>query len=163
MCWPVTLQIFQVIVDSGCHRKKDHFVERVPVRWETIRAVEPGYRADRRIGLSFYLFYRVIGVWQQEPGKGPRLANGAAHCAPDLTSHPPPLERTACRVLRTACCDGCSTVVLEGFTCPAMTVGTITSRALDRVRERALGCFARSPKSPPARRRVMSSTCHRVP
>ena len=47
---------------------------------------------------------------------------------------------------------GCSTVVLIGFTCPAMTVGTVMLRALDRVRERALGCFARSPKSPPARR-----------
>ena len=46
---------------------------------------------------------------------------------------------------------GCSTVVLIGFTCPAMTVVTVILRALDRVRERALGCFARSPKSPPAR------------
>ena len=45
---------------------------------------------------------------------------------------------------------GCSTVVLIGFTCPATTVGTVILRALDRVRERALGCFARSPKSPPA-------------
>ena len=33
------------------------------------------------------------------------------------------------------------------------------SRALARVCERALGCFARSPKSPPARRCVTSSTC----
>ena len=48
--------------------------------------------------------------------------------------------------------DGCSTVVLMCFTCPAMTVGTVVLRALVRVRERALGCFARSPKSPPARR-----------
>ena len=45
---------------------------------------------------------------------------------------------------------GCSTVVLICFTCPATTVGTVTLRALDRVRERALGSFARSPKSPPA-------------
>ena len=30
--------------------------------------------------------YRFIGVWQQESGKGPRLANGAACCVPDLTS-----------------------------------------------------------------------------
>ena len=29
----------------------------------------------------------LIGVWQQESGKGPRLANGAAYCVPDLTSH----------------------------------------------------------------------------
>ena len=38
--------------------------------------------------------------------------------------------------------DGCSTVVLLGFTCPAITVATVTQyavlRALDRVRERAL-------------------------
>ena len=31
--------------------------------------------------------YRFIGVLQQESGKGPRLANGAAYCVPDLTSH----------------------------------------------------------------------------
>ena len=55
---------------------------------------------------------------------------------------------------------GCSII---GFGCPATTVATVTSRALDRVRERALGRFARSPKSPPARRHVVSSTCHRVP
>ena len=45
----------------------------------------------------------------------------------------------------------CSTVVLMCFTCPAITVGTVILRALDRVRERpwgerpwgerALGCF----------------------
>jgi len=35
---------------------------------------------------------------------------------------------------------GRSTVVLIGFTCPAITVGTVILRALDRVRERALGC-----------------------
>ena len=35
----------------------------------------------------FFSVYRVIGVWQQESGKGPRLANGAAHCVPDLTAH----------------------------------------------------------------------------
>ena len=29
--------------------------------------------------------YRFIGVWQQESGKGPRLANGAVNCIPDLT------------------------------------------------------------------------------
>ena len=60
---------------------------------------------------------------------------------------------------------GCSTVVLICFTCPTITVGTVMLRALDidRVRERALGCFTRSPKSPPARRHVMSPTCHRVP
>ena len=34
---------------------------------------------------------------------------------------------------------GCSTVVLIGFTCPAITVGTVILRALDRVRERVLG------------------------
>ena len=38
----------------------------------------------------------------------------------------------------------CSTVVLICFTCPAITVETVILRALDRVRERALGCFARS-------------------
>ena len=53
---------------------------------------------------------------------------------------------------------GCSTVVLIRFTCPAITVVTVILRALDRVRERALGCFARSLKSPPARRHVVSST-----
>ena len=67
----------------------------------------------------------------------------------------PPHRRAQC-----ICC--CSTVV-HMFTCPAITVGTVILRALDRVRERALGCFARSPKSPPARRHVMSPTCHRVP
>ena len=30
---------------------------------------------------------------------------------------------------------GCSTVVLIGFTCPAITVATVILRALDRVRE----------------------------
>ena len=35
--------------------------------------------------------------------------------------------------------DGWSTVGLLGCTCPAMTVGTATLWALDRVRERALG------------------------
>ena len=39
---------------------------------------------------------RFIGVLQQESGKvkGPRFANGAAYCVPDLTSHtlPPPGE-----------------------------------------------------------------------
>ena len=45
---------------------------------------------------------------------------------------------------------GCSTVVLIGITCPAITVVTVILRALDRVRERALGLLgARSPKSPP--------------
>ena len=36
--------------------------------------------------------YRFIGVWQQESGKGPQIANGAVDCVPDLTSHasPPP-------------------------------------------------------------------------
>ena len=28
-----------------------------------------------------------IGVWQQESGKGPRLADGAAYCVPDLPPH----------------------------------------------------------------------------
>ena len=36
---------------------------------------------------------------------------------------------------------GCSTVVLIGFTCPAITVVTVILRALVRVRERALGAF----------------------
>ena len=31
--------------------------------------------------------FRFIGVLQQESGKGPRLADGAAYCVPDLTSH----------------------------------------------------------------------------
>ena len=39
---------------------------------------------------------------------------------------------------------GSFAVVLVGFTCPAMTVATVTLRALVRVRERALGCFARA-------------------
>ena len=34
---------------------------------------------------------------------------------------------------------GCSTVALMGITCPAITVLTGILRALDRVRERALG------------------------
>ena len=40
--------------------------------------------------------YRFIGVWQQESGKGPRLANGAAklRTRPNL-SYPPPLESIA--------------------------------------------------------------------
>ena len=51
------------------------------------------------------------------------------------------------------------TVVLIRFTCPAMTVRTVMLKALDRVRKRALGLLgARSPKSPPARRNVVSST-----
>ena len=28
--------------------------------------------------------HRFIGVWQQESGKGPQIANGAAYCVPDL-------------------------------------------------------------------------------
>ena len=51
--------------------------------------------------------------------------------------HPEPAKRERER-------DGCSTVVLICFTCPAITVATVMLRALDRVRERALGCFARS-------------------
>ena len=48
--------------------------------------------------------------------------------------------------------DGCcSAVVLAGFTCPATTVGTVTSRALDRVRERALGLLCHSITQIPAR------------
>ena len=46
--------------------------------------------------MSFSSVYRFIGVLQQESGKGPRLANGAAYCVPDLTSHTlPPLESIA--------------------------------------------------------------------
>ena len=45
---------------------------------------------------------------------------------------------------------GCSTVVLVigliGFTCPAMSGPA--SRAFDRVRERALGCFSRQHHGP---------------
>ena len=49
-----------------------------------------------------YYYHRVIGLsvfgsrnWQ-ESGKGPQIANGAAYCVPDLTSHtPPPLESIA--------------------------------------------------------------------
>ena len=36
---------------------------------------------------SFTSVYRFIGVLQQESGKGPRIANGAAYCVPGLTSH----------------------------------------------------------------------------
>ena len=43
-----------------------------------------------------------------------------------------------------------STVVLIGFTCPAITVATVILRALDRVRGRALGWLGPgSPKSQP--------------
>ena len=45
--------------------------------------------------------------------------------------------------------NGFSTVVLIGFTCPAITVVDRYIKGSTRVRERALGCFARSPKSPP--------------
>ena len=31
--------------------------------------------------------YRFIGVWQQESGKGPQIANGAVNCVPDLTMY----------------------------------------------------------------------------
>ena len=49
-------------------------------------------------------------------------------------------------------------VVPVGFTCPAMAVATVGFRALDRVRERALGLLcARSPKSTPARRKMLPS------
>ena len=41
----------------------------------------------------FISVYRFIGVWQQESGKGPRLANGAACYVPNLTSHAPPICR----------------------------------------------------------------------
>ena len=45
---------------------------------------------------------------------------------------------------------GCSTVVLVCITCPATTVGTVISWALDRVRGRALGWLGPgSPKSQP--------------
>ena len=40
---------------------------------------------------------------------------------------------------RRVCVYGVSTVVLIGFTCPAITAATIILRALDRVRGRALG------------------------
>ena len=46
--------------------------------------------------------------------------------------------------------DGYSTVVLIGFTCPAITVATVILWALDRVRGRALGWLGPgSPKSQP--------------
>ena len=48
------------------------------------------------------------------------------------------------------CCYGCSTVVLIGFTCPAITVGTVILRALDRVRERVLGLLCLSITQIPA-------------
>ena len=45
-------------------------------------------------------------------------------------------------------CYGCSTVVLICFTCPAITVGTVILRALDRARGRVLGLLGSgSPKS----------------
>ena len=45
---------------------------------------------------------------------------------------------------------GCSTVVLIGFTCPAITVVTVILWALDRVRGRALGWLdPGTPKSQP--------------
>ena len=47
-------------------------------------------------GLSLTSVYRFIGVWQQDSGKGPRLANGAACCVPDLTSHAPPRPGEHC-------------------------------------------------------------------
>ena len=43
------------------------------------------------------------------------------------------------------------TVVLIGFTCPAITVATVILRALDRVRERVLGLLCRSITQIPAR------------
>ena len=46
---------------------------------------------------------------------------------------------------------GCSTIVLTGFTCPATTVVTVASRALDRVRERVFGLLCRSIAQIPAR------------
>ena len=46
---------------------------------------------------------------------------------------------------------GCSTVVLIGFTCPAITVVTVILRALDRVRERVLGLLCLSITQIPAR------------
>ena len=48
-------------------------------------------------------------------------------------------------------CTGQPTVVLMGFTCPATTVVTVALRALDRVRERALGLLCRSITQIPAR------------
>ena len=50
----------------------------------------PAQRAPRVLYDPFHLglsVYRFIGVLQQESGKGPRFANGAAYCVPDLTSH----------------------------------------------------------------------------
>ena len=45
--------------------------------------------ADRAHALSVCRFIG-IDILQQESGQGPRLANGAACCAPDPTSHAPP-------------------------------------------------------------------------
>ena len=39
-------------------------------------------------GSDAHAAYRVIGVWQQDSGKGPRLGDGAAYCVPDLTLTP---------------------------------------------------------------------------
>ena len=49
-----------------------------------------------------YYYHRFIGLsvfgsrnWQ-ESGKGPQIANGAAYCVPDLTSHTPPTPGEHC-------------------------------------------------------------------
>ena len=51
-----------------------------------------GFRSREQVGSPGCArsVYRFISVWQQESGKGPRLANGAAKLRTDLTSHPPP-------------------------------------------------------------------------
>ena len=50
----------------------------------------------------------------------------------------PPRPPDVCLRCREERFYGCSTVVLIGFTCPAITVATVVLRALVRVRERAL-------------------------
>ena len=34
-----------------------------------------------------YIFLKMLDVWQQDSGKGPRIGDGAGYCVPDLTPH----------------------------------------------------------------------------
>ena len=113
------------------------------------RCLEIFFRFPTQLHFNFFYRIFIMNSWIRRPAPLGALQRGR-HVPSAVTSRrggpnqgePPapqaPEERTNTEpfgsvVLRLFLC----------FTCPAITVGTVILRALDRVRERALGCFTR--------------------